>query len=605
MADKHPTISTQQQIPGWFGPGLIATAAAIMLFVSWRKWPDLLIDFGQQLYLAWQMSEGRTLYEELICNYGPLAPYANAWAFEWFGASVMTLAGLNLGVFLGIAFFTYRLLLRIGTPFSAMIGGLLLMLVFGFSQLSQTGNYNYATPYENSLTIGLLPALAALWLALRHLDGKPRVLPVGLCLGIAFLSKPEVFLAGAGGVGAAWICAWWIQCWEPARIRRTLGVTLLGIMIPIIVASVLLATAMDFQTAVWGTLGSWPAMFGSGAADLLFYQRGMGLDDLGSSLNKIGVTAGLWLLVVALAVGGGLGVAKLPAAWRWPAAILATALVTAAGIMSFTTLDWHRAPRPLQFILLLVIAIAASRLAAIRRTHSSASDTAIPQIAGLAYASFAGILLLKMIFNVRIYHYGFVLAMPAAMVASTALVAWIPHWIRDRSGHGPTSAGIGLAMLIGFSQSQLRVSKFELDLKKTAVGVGANRILADDRAHFVKLALARIRELKPKTMAVFPEGSIFNFLSQIPNPTPFYNFVPTGYAIFGEDRILGSLRSQPPDVLVMIEKDTSEFGYRYFGVDYAQATQKWIDQTYVRDQLFGNEPLRDKRFGIRIWRRRQ
>ena len=106
MADKQTTISRPQQIPGWFGPGLIAAAAAIMLFVSWRKWPDLLIDFGQQLYLAWQMSEGRTLYEELICNYGPLAPYANAWAFEWFGASVMTLVGLNLGVFLGIGIYS-------------------------------------------------------------------------------------------------------------------------------------------------------------------------------------------------------------------------------------------------------------------------------------------------------------------------------------------------------------------------------------------------------------------------------------------------------------------------------------------------------------------
>ena len=56
------------------GPLLMAGAAAWMLALSWRKWPDLLIDFGQQLYLAWQMSEGRTLYTELVCNYGPLAP---------------------------------------------------------------------------------------------------------------------------------------------------------------------------------------------------------------------------------------------------------------------------------------------------------------------------------------------------------------------------------------------------------------------------------------------------------------------------------------------------------------------------------------------------
>ena len=128
----------------WAGPSAIVLAGVCMLMVSWRRWPDLLIDFGQQLYLAWQMAEGRTLYVDLVCNYGPLAPYANTWAFQWFGASVMTLVGLNLLVFVGITSFTYLLLLRIGTRFSAATCGVLLMLVFGFSQMFTGGNFNAA-----------------------------------------------------------------------------------------------------------------------------------------------------------------------------------------------------------------------------------------------------------------------------------------------------------------------------------------------------------------------------------------------------------------------------------------------------------------------------
>ena len=188
---------------GYAGPSATVLAGAAMLWVSWRKWPDLLIDFGQQLYLAWQMVEGRALYEDLICNYGPLAPYANAGAFACLGPSVMTLVLLNLLVFGGIAWITCRLMRRVGTPVSAGCCGVMLMLVFGFSQLSTGGNFNYATPYENSITIGLLPALAALWVALRYRGARPVWWTVGCCLGLCFLSKPEVFLAGAAGVMSA------------------------------------------------------------------------------------------------------------------------------------------------------------------------------------------------------------------------------------------------------------------------------------------------------------------------------------------------------------------------------------------------------------------
>ena len=145
MPDSPDTPGPRQgdtAVMRWAGPLLVGLVGVGMLIRSWRMWPDVLVDFGQQLYLAWQMSEGGTLYAALICNYGPLAPYTNAWVFEFFGASVMSLVAWNLLVFCGIAFFTYRLLLRIGTPFSAASSGVFLMAVFAFSQLSQPGNKN-------------------------------------------------------------------------------------------------------------------------------------------------------------------------------------------------------------------------------------------------------------------------------------------------------------------------------------------------------------------------------------------------------------------------------------------------------------------------------
>ena len=56
-------------------PWLLIAAGALMTNISWLKWPDLVIDFGEQAYIAWRLSEGAALYKDLVCFYGPLSSY--------------------------------------------------------------------------------------------------------------------------------------------------------------------------------------------------------------------------------------------------------------------------------------------------------------------------------------------------------------------------------------------------------------------------------------------------------------------------------------------------------------------------------------------------
>ena len=58
---------------------------------SWRKWPDPLIDFGRELYVPWQITEGRVLYRDIESLFRPLFPYVNALWFRLFGVSLTTL----------------------------------------------------------------------------------------------------------------------------------------------------------------------------------------------------------------------------------------------------------------------------------------------------------------------------------------------------------------------------------------------------------------------------------------------------------------------------------------------------------------------------------
>src|SRR6185369_16196264 len=81
----------------WVGPMAIAFAFLTVTALTWRKWPDVLTDFGAQLYLPWQLSMGRVLYLEVpYLTGGPLSQYYHALLFKLFGVSLLTLVISNL-----------------------------------------------------------------------------------------------------------------------------------------------------------------------------------------------------------------------------------------------------------------------------------------------------------------------------------------------------------------------------------------------------------------------------------------------------------------------------------------------------------------------------
>ena len=42
---------------------------------SWRKWPDPVVDFGRELYVPWQLTQGKVLYRDIESVFGALTVY--------------------------------------------------------------------------------------------------------------------------------------------------------------------------------------------------------------------------------------------------------------------------------------------------------------------------------------------------------------------------------------------------------------------------------------------------------------------------------------------------------------------------------------------------
>ena len=142
----------------WLGLVIIAIVFVAEAVLSWRKWPDPLIDFGQQLYVPWRLATGAVLYHDVSYVYGCLSVCYHALLFKIFGVSLNVLLVSNfliLGFLLAVV---YRWFQKSSDVWTAMAMGLALT-VLAFGQFLDVGNYNYITPYAHEALHGIALAI--------------------------------------------------------------------------------------------------------------------------------------------------------------------------------------------------------------------------------------------------------------------------------------------------------------------------------------------------------------------------------------------------------------------------------------------------------------
>ncbi|MBI3467404.1 MAG: glycosyltransferase family 39 protein, partial [Planctomycetes bacterium] len=143
-------------------------ALAVGLWWSWGTWPDVLIDFGRELYTPWRLAEGDVLYRDVAYFNGPVSPYLNSLWFRLFGSSLLTLVIANTVVLAAAVGLVYRLVMEIAGPAAALLAGLTFIAVFAFGQYVGAGNYNWICPYSHEITHGITLSLVAICLAWRN-----------------------------------------------------------------------------------------------------------------------------------------------------------------------------------------------------------------------------------------------------------------------------------------------------------------------------------------------------------------------------------------------------------------------------------------------------
>jgi hypothetical protein len=230
----------------------------------------------------------------------------------------------------------------------------------------------------------------------------------------------------------------------------------------------------------------------------------------------------------------------------------------------------------------------------------------------LLWSLFGLALLAKLGLFPRIWHYGFALAMPA-FVSSVYLLLWlVPKLLETRLGISSPQFRIifGAVLLIGFACLFNR-SQSNYEEKTQAVGTGGDKIMTYNM-NFVNTqaaygALLWTEKYVPPdaTMAALPQGILFNYLTRHVNPTPCLFWDPNSVAVCGQSNMTAAFEKNPPDYIYIVEWTASDFKTGYFGSspDFGLNLMQWIRKNYKVQLLFGDEPLKDGKFGIKIMKR--
>ena len=601
------------------GPLLLVLLGAVCLRWSWDYGPDSLIDFGRELYIPWRLGSGDTLYLDLVYLNGPLSPYWNALLFRVFGVGLRTLMIGNVLVSGCIAVLLYRLLTTIADRLAATVACAAFVSTLAFTQLGSTANYNFLTPYSHEITHGMLLALLALFaLSKRGRFGLAAVAGAGFCLGLVSLTKPEIFAAAAAALGVGLALGCWAERSDKGSVARTFGVFAAAASVPPVVAFGLLVLAMPAETAFHGLIDPWTSIFNSRVSQLEFYRWVQGTDRLETNLARMRMWIVRYALLCMPLAALALAVRK-KTRWRWlVAAAVGGLLLLGTGPGPYVTIlgfgassphppamrinEWPHAVRALP---LALTRIGQGTLAALLSDRRAGRDTS-PAVVRVAFVVFALALLGKIVFNVRLHHYGFALALPGTVALLAALVSWIPRTIDRYGGFGAIFTAGSLGFLLAAAPDVVNIIEQQFATRPYTIGKQGDRFKAGRKASYVATTMREIvRRVQPdETLAVVPEGVMINYMTRRAASTPHNNFMPPELIIYGEERILADFRASPPDYIAVVHKDTTEYGFPLFGQDYAQRFYAWIEANYTRVHRTGKAPLvKTKQFGIDLLKR--
>ncbi len=586
-----------------------------MVAVGWRRWSDLYVDFGNQLYVPWQIVEGQVLYRDLFYVFGPLSSYLHAFIFSITGPGMIYLAMFNLLLTFLLALIIYRIFMKLGGTLTATLAALMFLTVHGLGYHKYFGNYNFVQPYSHELAHGIFLSFCAIWLFINYLEApKPaRLAGIGLMLGLVFLTKIEVMVALGPAIVLGLVAGFRAQ-----GLSREAGITRLllvfGMMsVPALGFLFYFALEMPILEAGEYLIGPWMLALNSQLHDLYYYQFIKGTDKLAENLLDIGQFTACFLVLA------GLLIAITTQLERYQKNNYFYAMLVISPFLGLILYFFHDIPWKFFLFPLPVITLCTVLYQSVPIIKNDEGKEELNRILGIwVLAIFSLLMLLKIFFRSHIYHYGFALTIPGSLLTLLVIFIMIPGMFKEKMGNGAAYRFTAGALVLFYICAMNFDSYLFFSRKSFPISRGADmyydyRPLQTkdqekiyEKGMIVQAALEFINENieKDAEIAFIPDAIMLNYLSRHRDPAKGFILNPVTLLLFDNGKsYLEDLKKANPPYVVLIDRYFPEFNMIYFGKDYAQDVHAWIQKNYSPHQQIGATPFTASGFGIQILKR--
>jgi len=578
-----------------------------MLAISWRKWSDLIVDYGQQLYVPWLLSEGQVLYRDIHYIYGPLSSYLHALLFKIFGPGIIVLAWFNIVLIAGLAWILYLVLKDITDELTATAGTLTFITVFAFAQYVGGGNFNFVGAYVYELPHGIfLSFLAIQQFAKYARNPEPRRLAIlGFLCGLIYLTKPEVFLAAftALVMGLAMVHRWA----NPQQPFKKLLVFASFYLILSLGFLVYFSLHTSVGTGLETLISPWVHIMNSELRSLPLYQWMLGTRDFGSNLIQAVIyfffISGLLVLIFLVNRVFKSFIESQRLATGLFGLLLTGLILLLSGQIHLLSLG-----RPLPVILFIFAGYLFYKI-----FNDSQAKTPRPEIwVETVLTVFSFLLLLKILFNTHIYHYGFALALPATLITVKIFLYDFPRWGRHFGANLSFCRSLSLILVLIFISVHFKLNSNIYQLKGLSVGTQRDRIVdyhsfLDSRGLIFNAALDYIDQNFDKGIefATLPDTIMVNYLSRHKSSTEYIILNPGVWLLVGNEAVIDSLKRSSPLYILLVDREYPEFGLKIFGKDFGAGILDWVMKNYLLEKQFGKTPFTGQGFGIQILKQKE
>lgn len=585
-----------------WGFPIILTLGLAMAAISWQKWADLIVDFGQQIYLPWQLSEGKVLYRDLDYLFGPFSAYLHALLFKFFEPGIMILAWFNLGVVTVLSGLIYLLFKYFADSLTATLTTLAFLGIFAFGQYMGGGNFNFICAYVYELAHGVFLSLLILWIFIKNLECPShfKLILIGLLTGLVYLTKPEAFLA----IATALTLGFYFVFKKDILPKNSFWLLLSTFLTSPILATMYFSFQVPLSQALFYIFLPWFHVFGSSIKDLPMYHWVLGTDYLGKNI---------WAMFYYffLTIGFCLGLILLN---RWLASISKKSYLVGWGLslLMISSLGlWHNLLPLIELTRPLPLVVLAYSIFLFLKISKSSDEESNRHLGLFVFCIFSLVLMFKMIFHVQVAHYGFALALPATLVLIHILTHEIPKQISINLKSFNIYRPVAITVVAVFIGLHIQFEYKMYSLKGQVIGTGLDTLVdyhsfLNPRGVIFNAAIDFIQKEIPEEahFAAIPGPIMLNYMTRRESPLKYIYLDPGAFQLIGDFQIYEDLQRIYPPYIVLVEQKFPQQGRTNFGKDFGKPLLQWIYKNYFIIQQYGAQPFVTEDFGIQILKRK-